>query len=70
MIREEVLTLMTVFAVCLLFFNWPLVSIADNGFGAATYLFFFWAMAIASLWAVSSTMRQAHKKRGKEEERT
>lgn len=38
-----------VFACCLLFFNWPLVSIADGGVGTIMYLFFFWAAAIAGL---------------------
>jgi len=38
-----------VFAGSLLFFTWPLVSIADGGLGIVTYLFLFWAIAIAGL---------------------
>ena len=49
MILEGRSIALIVFAVSLLFFNWPLVSIADGGLGIIIYLFFFWAIAIAGL---------------------
>jgi hypothetical protein len=37
------------FVACLLFFNWPLISLADGAFGKVINLFFFWAAAIVGL---------------------
>ncbi len=49
MILEGRSIALIIFAASLLFFNWPLVSIADGGLGIILYLFFFWAIAIAGL---------------------
>jgi hypothetical protein len=49
MILEGRSIALIVFAGSLLFFTWPLVSIADGGLGIIIYLFFFWALAIAGL---------------------
>jgi hypothetical protein len=49
MVLESRLAAMILFAGCILFFNWPFVSITDRGLGIVIYLFFFWAIAIAGL---------------------
>ena len=54
---------MIVFAISLLFFNWPLVSIADDtyGIGLVIYLFICWLLAIAGLWGYCSTLMKSQK---------
>lgn len=63
---------MIVFAISLLFFNWPLVSIADDSYGIVLviYLFILWLLAIAGLRAYCSTLIKSQKQseRGDEHE--
>lgn len=57
---------MMMFFGCMLFFNWPLVSIADEGIGTVFYLFFFWAIAIAGLWFHCRRLRKMGEDEGDE----
>lgn len=50
------------FGGCVLFFNWPLLTVADQGVSMAVYLFCCWAMAIAGLWLVGRRVSKSDEK--------
>ncbi|MFH0785069.1 MAG: hypothetical protein V2B20_24370 [Pseudomonadota bacterium] len=57
---------MILFFGCMLFFNWPLVSITGEGVGTVIYLFFFWAIVIAGLWLHCRSLRKLGEGEGDE----
>ena len=59
--------IMLLFFGCMLFFNWPLLSIVDEGIGRLLYLFLFWALAITGLWLHCRSIKRHGEDEGDEQ---